>query len=83
LARSKQGSGEEPITAGSRLVCFRNPNDGDAFHAQDGKQHESNVMTPIKNAPDLEGEPEPKTAFLLGLALGAILPLLVLATSSA
>jgi hypothetical protein len=79
LARSKQGSGEEPITAGSRLVCFRNPNDGDAFH----EQHESNVMTPIKNAPDLEGEPEPKTAFLLGLALGAILPLLVLATSSA
>ncbi|MFL5148734.1 MAG: hypothetical protein ACJ8DN_11415 [Microvirga sp.] len=40
-------------------------------------------MTPIKNVTDLDGEPEPKTAFLLGLALGAILPLLVLATSSA
>ena len=48
-----------------------------------GNNNESNIMTPIKKMTDLEGEPEPKTAFLLGLALGAILPLLVLATSSA
>jgi hypothetical protein len=85
-ARGKQGSGAELDTShysASRLVCFRNRNDGDAFHAQDGNNNGSNVMTPIKKATDLDGEPEPKTAFLLGLALGAILPLLVLATSSA
>ena len=53
------------------------------FMRRMGNNNESNVMAPIKKATDLEGEPEPKTAFLLGLALGAILPLLVLATSSA
>ena len=84
--RGKQGSGAGPDKSHyseSRLVCFRNRTHGDAFHAQDGNNNESNVMAPIKKATDLEGEPEPKTAFLLGLALGAILPLLVLATSSA
>ena len=53
------------------------------FMRRMGNNNEYNVMTPIKRVTDLEGEPEPKTAFLLGLALGAILPLLVLATSSA
>jgi hypothetical protein len=84
--RGKQGSGAEPDKSHyseGRLACFRNRTDGDAFHAQDGNNNESNVMTPIKKATDFEGEPEPKTAFLLGLAVGAILPLLVLATSSA
>jgi hypothetical protein len=35
------------------------------------------------NKPRHLDEPEPKTAFLLGLAVGAVLPLLVLAVGSA
>jgi hypothetical protein len=41
------------------------------------------AMARINKRLDHDDEPEPKTAFLLGLALGAVLPLLVLAASSA
>jgi hypothetical protein len=40
-------------------------------------------MFPNNKPGRLDDEPEPKTAFLLGLAVGAVLPLLVLAVSSA
>jgi hypothetical protein len=40
-------------------------------------------MFPPDKLKHLDEEPEPKTAFLLGLAVGAVLPLLVLAVGSA
>lgn len=40
-------------------------------------------MFPHNKHGRFDDEPEPKTAFLLGLTIGAVLPLLVLAVSSA
>jgi hypothetical protein len=40
-------------------------------------------MFPNNKPGRFDDEPEPRTAFLLGLAVGAILPLLVLAVGSA
>jgi hypothetical protein len=84
--RGKQGSSAGPDKSHdseSRLTVSGTGPRATRFMRRMGNNNESNVMTPIKKVTDLEGEPEPKTAFLLGLALGAILPLLVLATSSA
>ena len=71
-------------SAAVRTATQRNRPGREAFSRQENEYGEmGTVMTMFPNNKPgrLDDEPEPKTAFLLGLAVGAVLPLLVLAVS--
>src|SRR5829696_5324680 len=73
---SGRPSGHRPCSGGTRTGKER-------FTGRTSMTKPMIAMARINKRLDDDDQPEPKTAFLLGLALGAVLPLLVLAASSA
>jgi hypothetical protein len=77
--RSKQ-PGTAPMSAMAHTP-MGNRTMGGGFPVYELMDGNSTMLTPKKLDYDLD-VPEPKTAFLFGLALGAIVPLFVLAVSA-